>query len=39
METKCGKDKMEALRVRLEFEGLFVVDAVGHSEGLALLWK
>jgi hypothetical protein len=39
METKCRKDKMEALRVRLEFEGLFVVDAVGRSGGLALLWK
>jgi hypothetical protein len=39
METKCIKEKMEVLRVRMEFEGMFVVDAVGHSGGLALFWK
>jgi exonuclease III len=39
METKCRKEKMEVLRVRMEFEGMFVVDVVGRSGGLALFWK
>jgi hypothetical protein len=39
METKSNKFAMEFVRVRLGFEGLFVVDPVGRSEGLALLWK
>jgi hypothetical protein len=39
METKSRQNKMEGLRVRLGFEGLFVVDPVGRSGGLALLWK
>jgi exonuclease III len=39
METKCRKSKMEGIRVKLGFEGLFVVEPVGQSGGLALLWK
>lgn len=39
METKCSKNKMETVRIRMGFEGLFVVEAKGHSGGLALLWK
>lgn len=40
METKSTKHKMEGLHVKLGFEGLFVVvDPVGRSGGLALLWK
>jgi hypothetical protein len=38
METKCKKTKLEYLRVKLGYVGLFVVDAVGHSGGLALFW-
>uniref|UniRef100_A0A803NZ69 DUF4283 domain-containing protein n=1 Tax=Cannabis sativa TaxID=3483 RepID=A0A803NZ69_CANSA len=30
---------MESIRAHLGFEGCFVVDARGHSGGLALLWK
>jgi exonuclease III len=39
METKSSKSKMEFLRVKLGFDGLFVVDPVGRSGGLCLLWK
>jgi hypothetical protein len=39
METKSSKVTMEFVCVKLGFEGLFVVDPVGHSGGLALLWK
>uniref|UniRef100_A0A803PIN7 Reverse transcriptase domain-containing protein n=1 Tax=Cannabis sativa TaxID=3483 RepID=A0A803PIN7_CANSA len=38
-ETLCNKTSMECIRVHLGFEGCFVVDARGHSGGLALLWK
>jgi exonuclease III len=39
METRSNKQRMEGLRVRLGFEGLFVVNSVGKSGGLALFWK
>lgn len=39
IETKCKKTKMEELWVKLGFAGLFVVEPVGRSGGLALLWK
>ena len=39
METKCRKEKIERIRVRLGFNGMFVVDPVGRSGGLALFWK
>jgi hypothetical protein len=39
METKSNSRRMEFLRVKLGFEGLFVVDFVGKSGGLALFWK
>jgi hypothetical protein len=37
METKSSMSKMEFFRVKLGFEGHFVVDHVGQSEGLSLL--
>lgn len=39
METKCSKTRVEVIRVKLGFAGAFIVDPVGHSGGLALLWK
>lgn len=39
IETISRKKQMEWLRVKLGFDGLFVVDPVGQSGGLALLWK
>jgi exonuclease III len=39
IETKSRKNKLEGVRIKLGFEGLFVVDPVGRSGGLALLWK
>jgi exonuclease III len=39
METKRNKRKMEVIRSQLGFDGLFVVDPVGKSGGLALLWR
>jgi exonuclease III len=39
LETKCKKGKMETIRVKLGYTGLFVVNLVGLSGGLALLWE
>jgi hypothetical protein len=39
METKSRKNMMERLRVKMGFEGLFVVEPMGRSGGLALMWK
>jgi len=39
METKVGRSHVERLRVKLGFEGLFYVDSIGRSGGLALFWR
>jgi len=39
METLCSKKSLECIRSHLSFESLFVVDPVGCSGGLALLWS
>lgn len=39
METKSFKNKIEWIRMKLGFMGLFAVDPVGRSGGLALLWQ
>ena len=39
METKRSKIKMEVIRSQLGYAGMFVVDPVGKSGGLALLWR
>jgi hypothetical protein len=39
METLCQRKYMECLRYRLGFDNIFVVDPVGRSGGLALLWR
>lgn len=39
IETKCNKNKLENLRVKLRYGGLFIVDSVGRSGGLALFWR
>jgi hypothetical protein len=39
METKSRQLTMEVLRAKLGFVGLFTVDPVGRSGGLALLWN
>jgi hypothetical protein len=39
MEAKSSKSKMKFIQVRLGFEGPFVVDPIGRSGGLPLLWK
>ena len=39
METICDHKAMEIIRVRLGFDAKLVVDRVGNSGGLFLLWK
>lgn len=39
MKTLYCRDKLEAIKVKLGYEGLFVVDKVGRSGGLAFFWK
>lgn len=39
IETMTNKEKLERLRLNLQYEGMFSVDAVGHKGGLVLLWK
>jgi hypothetical protein len=38
METKLRKMKMEQIRCKLGFKNSFVVESIGKSGGLALLW-
>lgn len=38
METKLRQYKLELIKYKIEFFGLFVVDDVGSNRGLALLW-
>ncbi|XP_031117628.1 uncharacterized protein LOC116021122 [Ipomoea triloba] len=38
METFVDKRKMELVRVQNGYDSMFVVDAIGHRGGLALLW-
>lgn len=35
----CLTTRLEYVRYLLDFEGCFTVDAIGHSGGLAILWK
>jgi hypothetical protein len=39
METKMMNKKCDFLRIKLSFDFMFVVDSVGRSGGLILLWK
>lgn len=39
IETICSKQCTEWIQVKLGFAGCFVVDPVGRSGGLALLWR
>ncbi|XP_062152034.1 uncharacterized protein LOC133860439 [Alnus glutinosa] len=39
IETLCRGNTMEKIICKLGFEGLFVVNPIGRSGGLALLWK
>jgi len=39
METVCSKQYMDRIKLRSGFDNLFVVDPVGRSGGLALLWN
>ena len=32
-------DIMDKIKTTLGYDGCFVVDAIGHSGGLAMLWK
>lgn len=38
-ETLARKTKMEWEQMKLGFQGMFVVDCIGRSGGLALLWQ
>jgi ribonuclease HI/exonuclease III len=39
LETKLQAKRIEYIRVRTGFESAFVVDSIGRSGGLALMWK
>jgi hypothetical protein len=39
METISERQKLERLWVQLGFVGMFAMDPVGRSGGLALFWK
>jgi exonuclease III len=39
METKLHKTKMENVRCKVGYPNMFVVDRIGKSGGLALLWN
>ena len=39
METKLRRNTMEKVRSKLGFPNMFVVDCIGRSGGLGLLWR
>jgi exonuclease III len=39
LETKCQKNKLVLLRVKMGYGGFFVVDLVGRNGGLVLFWR
>ena len=39
IETLCSRSKLESIERQLNYNGLFVVERMGRSGGLALLWK
>ena len=39
METLVDKGKVEVIKEMIKYEGCYVVDNVGHSGGLAMLWE
>lgn len=39
METMCSHDRVESIRAKMNYEGLFTVAGPGHGGGLALFWK
>ena len=39
METKIREYRMQRVRHKVGFDGMFVVDPIGTSGGLAFLWK
>lgn len=38
-ETKCSSSILNKLKVKLNYSGCFIVNRVGLSGGLCLLWK
>lgn len=38
METLVNMNKLESIKIKLGFKGLFAVDNRGHSGGLAFMW-
>lgn len=38
-ETNGRQDKLEEVRRKIEYEGMFVVEPLGKSGGLVLFWK
>ena len=39
IETLCNRNTLERLKSKLGYEGLFVVEPLGRSGGIALFWK
>lgn len=39
IETKCKREKVEAIRNKIGYDCSFVIDSKGLSGGIALMWK
>lgn len=39
METMIDHDRVESVRAKMKYEGVFTVSGPGHGGGLALFWK
>lgn len=39
METKCGNELLNLVKIKLGFDIVFVINSLGKKGGLAMLWK
>lgn len=39
IETMLLRDRLDAIKLKLGYEGVFAVSSVGHGGGIVLLWK
>ena len=39
METVCSRSHLDTVKLKIRYDEIFVVDKLGHIEGLAFMWN